>query len=96
MRDKKLRTVVVSAMIAVLLLLSLLSIALAADPTAEASRTIAPLAVQPGGEVEVTVEFTNLLGTTTAFGLKEYRPEGWGFTRGVDDVGLWFDPGPPA
>jgi len=96
MTDMKIRTAVTSAMVAVMLLLSLFGVALAADPTADASRTIDPMIVEPGGEVEITVEFTNLLGTITAFGLTEYRPEGWDITRGVDTVGLYYYPGPPA
>jgi uncharacterized repeat protein (TIGR02543 family) len=96
MRDIKIRMAVASAMIAVMLLFSLFSVALATDPTADASRTIDPMIVEPGGEVEITVEFTNLLGTITAFGLTEYRPEGWDISRGVDTVGLYYNPGPPA
>jgi hypothetical protein len=89
MRDKKLRTVVVSAMIAVLLLLSLLSIALAADPTADSSRTIDPLAVQPGGEIAITVEFTILVDHEVGFAMQEVFPEGWTFTLGTDDADVF-------
>jgi hypothetical protein len=89
MRDKKLRTVVVSAMIAVLLLLSLLSIALAADPTADSSRTIDPLAVQPGGEIAITVEFTILVDHEVGFAMQEVFPEGWTFTLGIDDADVF-------
>jgi uncharacterized repeat protein (TIGR02543 family) len=99
MRDMKIRTAVASAMVAVLLLLSLFSIALGADPTADASRTIDPKAVEPGGEVEITVEFTILVDHEVGFAMQEVFPEGWEFTRGTDDADyfkaitfewLWF------
>lgn len=86
MRDIKIRTAVASAMVAVMLLLSLSGVALAADPTADASRTIAPKVVQPGEEVEITVVFQNLLNVTKPFALQEVIPVGWGFTRGTDDA----------
>ena len=86
MRDIKIRTAVASAMVAVMLLLSLLSVALAADPTATAFRTIDPKVVQPGEQVEITVVFQNLLNVTKSFALQEVIPAGWGFTRGTDDA----------
>src|SRR4030042_1644119 len=86
MRDIKIRTAVASAMIAVMLLLSLSGVALAADPTADASRTIDPKVVQPGEEVEITVVFQNLLNVSKPFALQEVIPVGWGFTRGTDDA----------
>ncbi len=73
-------------MVAVLLLLSLCSVVLAADPTADASRMVAPKVVQPGEEVEITVVFQNLLNVTKSFALQEVIPVGWGFTRGTDDA----------
>ena len=94
MRDKKLRAVVTSAMIAVLLILSGLSIALAADPTADASRTIDPQVVEPGDEVEIAVEFTSLLTETKGFSLEEIYPAGWTFTEGDNDGGI-LKKGPP-
>jgi len=86
MRDIKIRTAVASAMVAVMLLLSLFSVALAAGPTAVASRTIDPKVVGPGEEVEITVVFQNLLNVTKSFALQEVIPVGWGFTRGTDDA----------
>jgi uncharacterized repeat protein (TIGR02543 family) len=86
MRNRNIRTVVASAMVAVMLLLSLFGLALAADPTADASRTIDPKVVEPGQEVEITVVFQNLLAVPKAFALKEVIPVGWGFTRGNDDA----------
>jgi uncharacterized repeat protein (TIGR02543 family) len=96
MRDIKIRTAVASAMVAVILLLLLSGVALAADPTAVASRTIDPKVVQPGEEVEITVVFQNLLNVTKSFALQEAYPNGWEFTRGTDDVGIYFKAGPPA
>ena len=93
MRDRKIRTVITSALVAAVLLLSFLGVALAADPTASASRTINPKVVQPGEKVEITVVFQNLLNVTKAFALKEVIPGGWGFTRGVDNA--TFKAGPP-
>jgi len=103
MRDIKIRTAVASAMIVVMLLLSLSGVALAADPTADASRTIAPQVVEPGGEVDITVEFTILVDHEVGFVMQEVFPEGWEFTRGTDDADylklstfewFWmFDPG---
>jgi len=78
-------------MVAVLLLFSLLGIAFAADPTAEASRTIDPLVAYPEDEVEVTVTFENLLAEPKAFGLMEVIPDGWEFTRGTDDASAFKD-----
>src|SRR4030042_1864725 len=86
MRDMKIRTAVASAMIAVMLLLSLSGVALAADPTADASRTIDPKVVQPGEEVEITVVFQNLLNVSKPFALQEVIPAGWGFTWGPHDA----------
>jgi len=86
MRNRNIRTVVASAMVAVMLLLSLFSVALAADPTADASRTIDPQMVEPGGEVDITVEFTSLVDHKVGFVLQEVFPKGWGFTRGTDDA----------
>jgi len=86
MRDMKIRTAVASAIVAVMLLLSLLSVALAAGPTADASRTIDPKVVQLGEQVGITVVFQNLLNVSKAFALKEVIPAGWGFTRGTDDA----------
>ncbi|OGN97125.1 MAG: hypothetical protein A2Z77_06120 [Chloroflexi bacterium RBG_13_51_36] len=94
MRDRKIRTVVTSALVAVVLLLSFLGVALAADPTADASRIIDPEAAVRGQEVEITVEFENLLAEPKSFALKEVIPDGWGFTRGTDDAGA-FKAGPP-
>ena len=86
MRYRKIVIGVASAMLAVMLLFSLLSVALAADPTADASRTIDPLVAEPGAEVDVTVTFENLLAEPKAFGLAEVIPDGWEFTRGTDDA----------
>jgi hypothetical protein len=103
MRNMKIITAVASAMVAVMLLLSLFGVALAADPTADASRTIAPQVVEPGGEVDITVEFTILVDHEVGFVMQEVFPEGWEFTRGTDDADylklstfewFWmFDPG---
>jgi len=93
MRDRKIRIVITSALVAAVLLLSFLGVALAADPTADASRTIDPKVAVRGQEVEITVEFENLLNVTKAFALKEVIPGGWGFTRGVDNA--TFKAGPP-
>jgi hypothetical protein len=76
------------------LIFSLFGVALAADPTADASRTIDPQVVERGDEVEVTVEFTSLLGESKSFALLEDYPDGWVFTRGTDDAFV-FRPGPP-
>jgi hypothetical protein len=86
MRDQKLRTVVASAMIAMLLLLSILSIAIGADPTADSSRTIDPQVVQPGEEIAITVEFTIQVDHEVGFAMQEVLPEGWEFARGTDDA----------
>ena len=81
------------------LILSLFGVALAADPTANSSRTIDPMVVERGEDVEVTVVFESLLGEAKAFALQEVIPDGWGFTRGTDDADyfkvstiewLWF------
>lgn len=99
MRDMKIRTAVTSTVIAVMLLLSLFTVALAADPTADASRTVDPQVVEPGGEVDITVEFTILVDHEVGFVMQEVFPEGWEFTRGTDDADyfksntcewLWF------
>jgi len=86
MRDIKIRTAVASAMVAVMLLLSLLGVALAADPTASASRTIDPKVVKPGDNVSITVVFTSLRAGPGSFALMEVIPGGWGFARGTDDA----------
>jgi hypothetical protein len=86
MRDRKIRTVITSALLAVVLLLSFLGVALAADPSASASRTIDPQVVAPGGEVNITVVFQNLLNVSMSFSLQEVIPGGWNFTRGSDDA----------
>ena len=91
MRYRKIVTGVASALLAVMLLFSLLAVALAADPTADASRTIDPLVAEPGAEVDVTVTFENLLEEPKAFGLAEVIPDGWEFTRGTDDASVWRD-----
>jgi len=82
------------AVIVAVLIFSLFGVALAADPTADASRTIDPQVVERGEEVEVTVEFTSLLGESKAFALLEDYPDGWEFTRGTDDA-IAFKDGPP-
>ncbi|OGN97129.1 MAG: hypothetical protein A2Z77_06140 [Chloroflexi bacterium RBG_13_51_36] len=87
MRDMKIRTAVTSAMVAVILLLSLFSVVLAA-PTADSSRTIDPQVVEPGGEVDITVEFTSLLAEDKGFALQEIVPDGWEFTEGTNDGGV--------
>jgi len=68
------------------LIFSLFGVAVAADPTADASRTIDPQVVERRDEVEVTVEFTSLLAEAKAFALQEVIPDGWEFTRGADDA----------
>ena len=67
---------------------------LSAGGAAEAFRTIEPQLVEVGEEVEVTVAVQNLLDEPKAFALKEEIPQGWGFTRGVDNASD-FRPGPP-
>jgi len=94
MRYRKIVTAVASAILVVMLLFSLFGVALAADPTADASRTIDPQVVGPGGEVEITVEFTSLLAEAEAFALMEVYPDGWTFTRGTDTA-FPFKAGPP-
>jgi len=96
MRDRKIVTGVASAMVVVLLLFSLLGVALAVGPTADASRTIDPLVAEPGEEVEVTVTFENLLAEPKAFGLAEVIPDGWEFTRGTDDASAFKDTNYPT
>jgi len=86
MRNMKIITAIASAMVAVMLLLSLFSVVLGAGPTAAASRTIAPQVVEPGGEVDITVEFTILVDHEVGFVMQEVFPEGWEFTRGTDDA----------
>jgi len=83
------RTVFASAMVVVMLLFSLLGVALAADATADASRTIDPQVVEPGEDVEVTVIFENILEEPKSFALQEVIPDGWGFTRGTDDASVF-------
>jgi len=96
MRYRKIVAGVASAMLVVMLLFSLLGVALAADPTANASRTIDPQMVEPGDEVEVTVAFENVAGTSKAFALNETVPEGWEFTRGTDDASSFKDANYPS
>jgi hypothetical protein len=96
MRDRRIVTAVASAMLAVMLVFSLFGVTLAADPTAEASRTIDPLVAYPEDEVEVTVTFENLLTEPKSFGLKEVIPDGWEFTRGTDDASAFKDINYPA
>ena len=86
MRHINKRTVFASAMVVVMLLFSLLGVALAVDPTADASRTIDPQVVETGEEVEVTVTFENILEEPKSFALQEFIPDGWEFTRGTDDA----------
>lgn len=93
MRDRNIRTVFASAIVAVVLVSSLFGVALAADPTADASRTIDPKVVGPGDEVEITVVFENLV-EAQSFALEENYPTGWTFTRGTDTAST-FRPGPP-
>jgi len=93
-RISKLGTTIALAVIVAVLIFSHFGVALAADPTADASRTIDPQVVERGEEVEVTVEFTSLLGEPKSFALLEDYPDGWAFTRGTDDAFL-FRPGPP-
>ena len=83
------------AVIVAVLIFSLFGVALAADPTADASRTIDPQVVERGEEVEVTVEFTSLLGEPKAFALLEDYRDGWEFTRGTDDASAFKDGPPP-
>ena len=94
MRDRKIVIAVASAMLVVILLCSLVGVALAAVPSADASRTIDPQVVQPGEDIEVTVVFENVAGVPKSFALNETIPDGWGFTRGTDDASA-FKPGPP-
>jgi hypothetical protein len=94
MRNGNVRTVATSAMMVVVLLFALIGVVLAADPTAQASRTIDPKTVQPGQEVGITVVFQNVAGEPKAFALEEDFPDGWGFARGTDDASV-FKAGPP-
>jgi hypothetical protein len=94
MRYRKMAIGVASAVLAVMFILSLLGVALAADPTADASRAIDPQVAAPGEEVEITVTFDSLLAEPRAFGLEEVIPDGWELTRGTDDASA-FKPGPP-
>jgi len=94
MRDRKIVIAVALAILVVMLLFSLLGVALAADPTADASRTIDPKVVEPGEEIDVTVVFENVAGAPKSFALNETIPDGWEFTRGTDDASA-FKPGPP-
>ena len=86
MRDMKIRAAVASIMVAMLLLLSFFSVVIAENPTADASRTIDPQVVGPGGQVGITVEFTILVDREVGFVMQEVFPEGWEFTRGTDDA----------
>ena len=54
------------------------------DRPAEAARTIDPQSVPPGETVQVTVEFTSLLGYQEGFALVEEIPQGWVF-ESIDD-----------
>lgn len=90
MRYRTIVTGVASALLAVILLFSLLTIALAA-PTADASRTIDPQVVEPGEDVEVTVVFENVAGADKSFALNETIPDGWGFTPGSSGGGMLKD-----
>ncbi len=74
------------------LIFSLFGVALAVEPTADASRTIGPQVVERGEDVGVTVVFENVLNVTRAFALQEVIPDGWGFTLGTTD-GAYFNPG---
>jgi Divergent InlB B-repeat domain len=94
MKNGYVRTVLTSVMIVVTLLFALFGAVLAADPTAEASRTIDPQVVLPGEEIDITVEFTSLLPDAHAFALLEDYPDGWTFARGTDTAST-FRPGPP-
>jgi len=93
-RVNKLGITIALAVIVAVLIFSLFGVALAADPTADASRTIDPQVVERGEDVEVTVEFTNVLNVSKSFALLEDYPEGWTFTRGTDDAPV-FRSGPP-
>ena len=84
-RVSKLGTTIAPAVIVAVLIFSLFGVALAADPTADASRTIDPQVVERGDEVEVTVEFT-ILPEDKSFALVEVIPNGWEFTPGTDDA----------
>jgi len=95
MRNRKIRTLLASAMVAVMLLFTLLGVALAAGPTADASRTIDPQVVGPGDEVAVTVVFQSLLTEEKGFVLKEIYPAGWAFTEGDNDGGFLKEGPPP-
>jgi len=89
MRNGNVRTIVTSTMIVVVLLFALIGVVLAADPTAQASRTITPKVVQPGQEVGITVVFQNMAGQPKGFSLDEDYPDGWGFARGSDDASVF-------
>lgn len=88
-RVNRLGTTIALATVVAVLLFALFGIALAADPTAQASRTIDPNVVEPGDEVAITVVFQNLLNVTKSFALKEDIPDGWSFTRATDDAWLF-------
>jgi len=55
------------------------------SPTAEAIRNIDPKTIAPGETVQVTVQFTSLLGHQEGFGLVEEIPAGWVF-QSIDDA----------
>jgi len=65
-----------------------------ADAAAEATRSIAPRTVGPGGTVEVTVVLESLLDRDEQFALVEDIPAGWGFTPVDDDADFVKEDGP--
>jgi hypothetical protein len=91
---KRLGATIALAVAVAVLLFAVFGIALAADPTAQASRTINPKVVEPGDHVAITVVFKNLLNVSKSFALKEVIPAGWEFARGTDDAFI-FKSGPP-
>ena len=93
-RVNRLGTTIALATVVAVLLFALFGIVLAADPTAQASRTISPKVVEPGDPVAITVVFKNVLNVTKSFALKENIPNGWAFSRGTDDAFI-FRYGPP-
>ena len=86
-RVNKLGIPIALAVVVAVLVFSLFGVALAADPTAEATRTIEPQVVERGDEVEVTIDFTILPGDKS-FALAEVIPDGWEFTPGTDDADI--------
>jgi hypothetical protein len=95
MRNGYLRTAVASAMLVVVLLLTLFGVVAADGATASATRTISPQVVNPGQEVEITVVWQNL-DVAQSFALQETYPDGWTLTRGTDNAGAWRDIPPLA